>query len=157
MGVWRPAVTHDSSAWVCGMLAVEVLKVRQGGCQLQEGWGAWHHGSSLIAWGHRWASSAGPASERVGGASQYPQISTRFCTLFNFFSTSTKAQKKKNTSQVWSLWKLNHTSAAVEAGRRRQMEPVFTPAVQLLSYSCNLRQRHGNPSHLLVPKQPWRT
>lgn len=28
------------------------------------------------------------------------------------------------------------------------MEPVFTPAVQLLSYSCNVRQRHGN-SHLI--------
>ena len=66
-------------------------------------------------------------------------------------------KKETHTSQVWRLFYLNHISAVLKAGRHRQMEPVFTPAVQLLSYSCNLRQRHGNSSHLLVPKQPWRT
>lgn len=38
----------------------------------------------------------------------------------------------------------SYISAVVEAKRQTQMEPVFTRAVQLLSYCCNLRQRHGN-------------
>lgn len=44
-------------------------------------------------------------------------------------------------SQLRSLWNLNHISLAVEAGSRRQMEPAFIQAVQLLPCCCNLRQK----------------